>query len=75
MARTPNLGPTGYTGYTGPGVGATGYTGYTGPGVGATGPTGYTGYTGPTASGASGSFTTEDLKTVTVVNGLITSIV
>jgi hypothetical protein len=40
-----NVGPTGYTGYTGP-IGPTGYTGYTGP-VGSTGPTGYTGYTGP----------------------------
>lgn len=43
-------------------------------GIGTTGPIGPTGPTGPT-SGASGSFTTTDGKTVTVVNGLITTIV
>lgn len=42
--------------------------------AGATGPAGPTGPTGPAAAGASGSFTTVDLKTVTVVDGLITVI-
>jgi hypothetical protein len=73
---TGRTGYTGYTGYTG-GTGYTGYTGrtgYTGY-TGYTGTTGFTGYTGPSPSGASGSFTTTDGKTVTVVNGLITTIV
>lgn len=73
---TGYTGRTGYTGYTGY-TGRTGYTGYTGSTgyTGYTGLTGYTGYTGPSPAGASGSFTTVDLKTVTVVNGLVTSIV
>ena len=54
------IGPTGATGYTGPGgsggTGATGYTGYTGPaGAGSTGATGYTGYTGPGGAGSIGA--------------------
>lgn len=39
------------------------------------GATGATGPTGPAPTGASGSFTTVDDKTVTVVDGLITAIV
>lgn len=40
-------------------------------GIGVTGPTGPTG----TTSGASGTFTSADNKTITVVNGLITTII
>ena len=39
------------------------------------GPTGPTGPTGPSVTGASGSFTSADNKTITVVNGVISSIV
>jgi hypothetical protein len=79
LDSTGPVGPTGATGPTGPSV--TGPTGaastVTGP-TGDTGPTGPTGATGPTGSvpgGATGSFTTTDSKTVTVTNGIITSIV
>jgi hypothetical protein len=46
--------------------------------LGETGQTGATGATGPTGSvpsGATGSFTSQDGKTITVTNGIITSIV
>jgi hypothetical protein len=67
IASKGDIGPTGAEGVTGP----TGATGDTGP----TGPTGATGPTGSVPGGATGSFTTTDSKTVTVTNGIITSIV
>jgi hypothetical protein len=39
------------------------------------GPAGPTGPTGPSVTGASGTFTSSDNKTITVINGIITSIV
>ena len=60
-------GPTGPRGFTGP-TGATGATGLQGP-AGATGPA------GEVPGGSTGSFTTTDGKSITVTNGLITSIV
>lgn len=64
------IGPTGPAG--GP-TGATGVTGMTGPTGPAAGPTGATGPTG-SVSGANGSFTSADGKTIVVSNGLVTFI-
>ena len=57
---------------TGTATGAQGATGPTGPSPGSTGPTGPT---GPGTTGFSGTITTASLvgKTITVVNGVITS--
>ena len=82
---TGPLGATGPTGYTGPAgaassTGATGYTGAAGA-AGATGATGFTGYTGPIgATGYTGpgngfnAGPTGPVQTITVVDGLVTSI-
>ena len=64
-------GPAGADGATGP-AGADGATGPQGP-VGDTGPVGPTGPLAP--NGVSDSFTSQDGKTITVVDGQITSIV
>lgn len=72
-----NAGATGSAGPTGPtgGLGAVGPTGPTGL-PGQQGNPGPTGPTGPNVgSGISGSFLSSDNKTITVVNGIITSIV
>jgi hypothetical protein len=53
--------------------GSTGPTGPTGP-RGLTGVTGATGPAGSLPTGASGSFRSQDNKTITVTNGIITGI-